>query len=250
MGYILICIGIVALISGIWMVFQKDKDKVKDEISTIVTPTSDVLAANNTTPSPTNEGTVPEKDTVVIERVVERIVEKEVPQKDEVSNTQDSNSNKDKGDAFEDFVVNILADWRLSLLDRTQDKKSSAGVIAESSKNPDLHVQQKRGKGSIDYYLECKYRSHWNEGAVTFEEWQLNRYRQFQRSHRRKVIITLGVGGTPSSPATLRLVPLDSIKTNSIREIDTQFAVSPTSSALVDYMDNYFTGVFKKSKKK
>ncbi|MDE5629368.1 MAG: hypothetical protein K2I69_07390 [Muribaculaceae bacterium] len=147
-------------------------------------------------------------------------------------------------------MVNLLADWRLKLLDRTQDAVSTAGVVAESSKNPDLHVQQKRGKGNIDYYLECKYRSRWNDGAVTFEDWQLDRYRQFQRNNRRKVVFALGVGGTPSNPATLMLIPLDSVKGNTIKQIETEFAIEPSPSALVEYMNSYFSKVFYKAKQK
>lgn len=157
-------------------------------------------------------------------------------------------SSKDKGDAYEDFVVNLLADWRLTLLDRTQDAVSSAGVVAESCKNPDLHIQQKRGKGSIDYYLECKYRSNWKDGKVTFDNWQLDRYRQFQRDNKRKVIFAIGIEGTPSAPSTFMLVPLDSIIGNSVKQISTQYAVQPNSSALVEYIDNYFTTVFEIAK--
>lgn len=123
-------------------------------------------------------------------------------------------------------------------------------MVAESCKNPDLHVKQKRGKSDIDYYLECKYRSRWTDDAVKFEEWQIDRYRQFQRDHHRKVIIALGVGGTADAPATFRLVPLDSICNNTIRKVDTKFAVDPTSSALVDYINAYFTTVFRKGKSK
>ncbi len=151
---------------------------------------------------------------------------------------------KKKGDAFEDFVCNLLNDWRLKLLDRTQDKKSSAGVVAESSKNPDLHIQQKRGNSNIDYYIECKYRSRWNSGEVHFEGWQLERYRKFQKANKRKVIIALGVGGTPAKPAELMLVPLDSIHNDRIRQIDKQYVVSPSPDNFVRYIDNYFTTVF------
>ncbi len=153
-------------------------------------------------------------------------------------------TSKEIGNLFEDFVVNLLADHRLTLLDRTQDAVSSAGVIAESCKNPDLHVQQKRGRSNIDYYLECKYRSRWDEDAVTFEDWQIDRYRRFQRENRRKVIIALGVGGTPEAPATFRLVPIDSLKEYSIRKIDTKFAVDPNPSALIEYINDYFGTVF------
>lgn len=120
--------------------------------------------------------------------------------------------------------------------------------MAESSKKPDLHVRQKYGKGDIDYYIECKYRSVWKNGSVTFEDWQLDRYRKFQRDNHRKVLIALGVGGSPSSPATLRIVPLDSIKGNSISEIKTNFTVSPNPEAFISYIDAYFDTVFAKSK--
>lgn len=156
---------------------------------------------------------------------------------------------KEKGDAFEDFVVNLLADHRFTLLDRTQDADSTAGVVAESCKNPDLHVRQQGELGTLDYYIECKYRSQWEDGVakVTYPK-QIDRYRQFQRDHRSKVLIALGVGGTPDAPATLRLVPLDSINGCTIRQIDTQYALSPTPSALHDYITAYFTTVFDNAK--
>ncbi len=252
MGYILIIVGIIAVICGIVML--SGNDKPSNENTQLQAKSHKSANVIPSTPSIAERQDNKKNDTIVVERVVEKIIEKETPKeegtikKEEASNSIDAN--KAKGDAFEDFVVNLLADWRLKLLDRTQDHKSSAGVVAESSKNPDLHVGQKRGKGEIDYYIECKYRSRWDKGVVNFEEWQLNRYRQFQRSQRRKVMIALGVGGTAASPSTLRLVPLDSIANNSIREIDTKYAVQPTSSALVEYMDRYFTDVFKTSKRK
>lgn len=189
MGYILILVGLIALISGVIILNHKDEGEVVSLASTS-SRTSEIQ--NNVESSAESDGKNWE-DAVVIEQEEERNVDKELIS--ETLNSPSVDTKKTKGDAFEDFVVNLLADWRLKLLDRTQDKKSTAGVVAESSKNPDLHIQQKRGKGIIDYYIECKYRSHWQNGNVSFEEWQLNRYRQFQRSNHRKVIIALGVGG-------------------------------------------------------
>ena len=165
--------------------------------------------------------------------------------------TSQIETSKEKGDKFENFVVNMLADWRLKLLDRTQDAVSTAGVVAESCKDPDLHVQQKRGDSTIDYYLECKYRSRWNnDGAVSFDDWQIDRYRKFQHDEHRKVVIALGVGGSSDAPETFMLVPLDSIQGNSINRIQTQFVCQPTSSDLVSYMNDYFTTVFKTARER
>lgn len=218
MAYFLIIIGVVCAVIGIIMLSTNKNSN----------PSEAVSQTNNSSGSTRQQ--------------VENTIT------DERTDNNRKLSAKEIGDTFEDFVVNLLVDWRLSLLDRTQDRKTSAGVVAESSKNPDLHVRQKRGKSDIDYYIECKYRSEWENGAVTFEDWQLDRYRQFQRDNHRKVLIALGVGGTPSSPATLRIVPLDSIKGNSISEIKTIFAVSPNSDAFISYIDSYFDTVFAKSK--
>ncbi|MBD5177259.1 MAG: hypothetical protein HDT04_01360 [Bacteroidales bacterium] len=229
MGIILIVAGATLLVCGIIMVSTNKPNGVEPA---------------NTQP----HVVIVEKhvdDTIISPTAVENSVSRPL-----VAENTTIDESKAKGDAFEDFVINLLADWRLKLLDRTQDAVSTAGVIAESCKNPDLHIQQKRGKGEIDYYLECKYRSQWKDGAVTFEDWQLDRYRQFQRDNRRKVIFALGVGGTPSAPASFMLVPLDSVKGNSIKQIKTEFAVEPSSSALVEYMNNYFSKVFSKAKNK
>lgn len=149
-----------------------------------------------------------------------------------------------KGKAFEDFVVDLLADWRLTLLERTQDTVSPKGVYAESCKNPDLHISQKRGERDIDYYIECKYRSSWNNGRVTLDDYQMKRYRQFQRDNHRKVLIALGVGGSPDHPDTFMLVPIDSMPGNSIYASNMQYIVNPSSTEFVNYMYNYFTEVF------
>lgn len=167
------------------------------------------------------------------------------------SNTQEISLSKAKGNSFEDFVVNLLADWRFSLVDRTNDTMSSAGVVPESSKNPDLEVRQKRNEGNLEYFIECKYRAKWGkDNKIQFEKWQVDRYHEFQREKKRKVLIALGVGGTPTKPESFMLVPLDSLKFGAIRKIDNQFAVQPNTDALYEYVNHYFTKVFDKTKEK
>ena len=237
MGIIMIVIGAVLLISGIVIVTTKTNPTERKE------PFADSTPIENQINYSEHNSTVANASAVTEPSVTESTAQLEKPSK-----TPEEDS-KSKGNAFEDFVVNLLADWRLKLLDRTQDAVSTAGVVAESCKNPDLHIQQKRGNGEIDYYIECKYRSNWNNGKVAFKDWQINRYRQFQRDSHRKVLIALGVGGTPSAPETLMIVPLDSVKDNSIGQIKTEYVIAPTPSALVDYMNSYFTKVFAKVKR-
>jgi hypothetical protein len=151
----------------------------------------------------------------------------------------------EKGQAFENLIVNLLADNRFKLLDRTQDTKSTAGVYAESCKNPDLHIEQTHTPRSIDYYIECKYRSRWYEGKVQFEDYQVKRYKEFQGKQRRKVLFALGVGGTPSAPQELMIVPLDQLQNGAILQVNHEsYKIEATSDALYTYVSNYFTQVF------
>lgn len=154
------------------------------------------------------------------------------------------------GQAFENRIVNLLADSRFKLLDRTQDTKSTAGVYAESCMNPDLHIEQSRSPRPIDYYIECKYRSRWYDGKVQFEDYQVKRYKEFQGKQHRKVLFALGVGGTPDAPQELMIVPLDRLVGGAILEsAHDQYKIEPTSDALYAYMDNYFKQVFATKRK-
>ena len=138
MGIILIVVGAVLIVGGVVMV------ATKPDAAEQAAPQAEVVAVDDTIAKP-----------VVVEKREARVAAPETPvAKPETSVAEPEKAavdqSKAKGAAFEDFVVNLLADWRLKLLDRTQDAVSTAGVVAESCKNPDLHVQQKRGKGEID----------------------------------------------------------------------------------------------------
>lgn len=254
MAYLLIVLGIAALVSGIVLLTVGNNSNTSEPVYDMSRSYTKAQSGYASQSSSARRDTVIVVKEVpqVVEKVVEKVVEVQVERTTEkpTDGKTAAETSKSKGDDFENFVVNLLADKRLKLLDRTQDKKSSVGVYAESCKNPDLHIGQKRGKSDVDYYVECKYRSNWIDGAVTFEDWQINRYRKFQRTSHRKVLIALGVGGTASRPATFRLVPLDSISDNAIREIDTEYDLTPTSSTLIAYIDDYFTTVFRRSREK
>ncbi len=156
MGIIMIVIGAVLLISGIVIVTTKTNPTEGMEPFADSTPIENQINYSN------HNSTVANALAVTEQSVTESTAQLEKPSK-----TPEEDS-KAKGNAFEDFVVNLLADWRLKLLDRTQDAVSTAGVVAESCKNPDLHIQQKRGNGEIDYYIECKYRSNWEQRKSSF----------------------------------------------------------------------------------
>jgi hypothetical protein len=149
------------------------------------------------------------------------------------------------GQAFENFIVNLLADSRFKLLDRTQDSRSTEGVYAESCMNPDLHIEQMHTPCAIDYYVECKYRSRWYDGKIQFEDYQIKRYKEFQGKHHRKVLFAIGVGGTPTAPQELLVIPLDKLSNGAvIEEGHGSYRIAATSEALYSYVENYFRQVF------
>lgn len=154
-------------------------------------------------------------------------------------------SSKEKGVRFEDFVVDLLADRRLTLLERTQDRTSSKGVYAESCKNPDLHVRQQHGCGFVDYYLECKYKSRRNDdGTLEFDAYKIARYRTFQRERRRKVFLAVGIGSNPSAPGELLIVPIDALSGNVLPPDITVFRIAPSSESLISFIGSYFNTLF------
>jgi hypothetical protein len=234
MAYLLIILGIVLTVSGIVMLTKQPKE-------TVVVHSYDVASKAKS-------------DTVYMqaqpqERVVEKtvVVEKEV----EAAPAQTSAPADDRtpeeivGQSFEDYVVNFLADKRFTLLDRTMDRKTSEGVYAESCKNPDLHISQTNGSRSIDYYIECKYRSSWKSGLAEIKQYQIDRYKEFQRKEHRKVLFALGVGGKPEAPQTLMIVPLDSIKGAGIKQDWIgKYQIPQSSDGFYNYMASYFGKVF------
>lgn len=272
MGLLLIIAGAVMLVCGIVMVCNDKRDVERgDVVRTSSKATSEDVYSNTSdnakpiaskidsdihTESPSQQADVNKLEAPEVAEAADRESVLGARSDMREGNNVDpvdkkTKTSKEKGDEFEDFTVNLLADWRMRLLRRTQDKMSSNGVVAESCKEPDLHIEQKRGNSKVDYHLECKYRSRWIDNAVTFDDWQIKRYREFQKARKRKVLIALGVGGSADKPQTFMIVPIDSIKDNAIRKVDVnKFGVTPTSDGLASYIEHYFDEVFAASRKK
>jgi hypothetical protein len=231
MAYVLIIVGVVLFAIGTFLLCTSKSNEQA--------ATADVIQVAKT-------------DTVYMpaqpqERVIEKtvVIEKEVEAASAAAPADDRTPQEIVGQTFEDYVVNFLTDKRFTLLDRTMDRKTSEGVYAESCKNPDLHISQTNGSSTIDYYIECKYRSSWKSGLAEIKQYQIDRYKEFQRNEHRKVLFALGVGGKPEAPQTLMIVPLDSIKGAGIKqEWIGKYKIVQSSDGLYNYMASYFGKVF------
>jgi hypothetical protein len=180
MGYFLIVIGVICLVAGIMMLLKKKA------VST----------------------TVDKENTIV-----KTISNEALP--------QDSfDLNKAKGDAFEKFVVQNFDQQYFTIQEWRSDKYVN-GVYAVSNHFPDLEVNFNYRKENIkdSFAVECKWRKSFYQNAIQWaENYQVANYREYASALSIPVFIVIGVGGEPSNPAELFIVPLDRLQTNSISQ--------------------------------
>ena len=100
------------------------------------------------------------------------------------------------------FFLHLRRQWN-------QGATSPDGAYAENELNPDFLVAHRDDK--LEYWVECKYRSSIPPKGFDLEEYQMTRYRSIQGKSRKKVLIALGVGGSPSAPQNFYVIPLDSL---------------------------------------
>lgn len=174
MGYILIVIGIVCIIAGIF-VLQKPA----------------VATSSN------NEDSI-------------QIAEKETSrdsQKEELTEAEM------KGRDFEKYVVNRFPKKYYTIKEWRSDKCVN-GHYAESNTYPDLELVLHLGKSEYPFAVECKWRNGFSDnGYIQWcDDSQLVRYQQYASDKSLSVFIILGVGGEPSSPEYVYCVPLKAMK--------------------------------------
>jgi hypothetical protein len=116
------------------------------------------------------------------------------------------------GYEFEKFVVDLFSEQFYKLKFWTSDKSSNKNVSAENNIYPDLLIQFKYKENTRNFAVECKYRSNLINNAFTFEERQLENYRQFERENNVQVFIIIGVAGSPNSPKDFFIIPLKEIQ--------------------------------------
>ena len=120
-----------------------------------------------------------------------------------------------EGAEFEAFILGLLQVQRNDdlVLREWRSDKSLVDVIPESNHYPDLVFRQHFDDQIADFAIECKWRSdfdykdsvHWAEKA------QLENYKQFSLNHHIPVFLALGIGGDPSFPQEVYIIPLDLI---------------------------------------
>lgn len=117
-------------------------------------------------------------------------------------------TNEDKGRAFEDWVVAHLSKQYHKLKHWRGDKKAANGTYAESNTYPDMEVELMLHDKPYRFAMECKWRNSFIGAKVELSSGQVERYRKFQQEKGLTVFIVLGIGGQPSAPNELYIIPL------------------------------------------
>lgn len=168
--------------------------------------------------SPGNAGndllTAKESLRVSTNNVQNKSVQKVIPVQPVTSSVDVIQSSKEKGDAFENYVVNLLSEksGRFQLLDWRSDKMSSMGRYPLSSHLPDLLIGFHDGSTLHKFAIECKWRKDFQDNSI---EWaskrQIENYLAYQKEQNLPVFVAIGVGGLSDDPEKLYLTTLNSI---------------------------------------
>lgn len=119
-----------------------------------------------------------------------------------------------KGREFEDFVLELFdinGNNLYSLLEWRGDK-STGDVHPISNSYPDFVFEYKKGKKHFS--IECKWRNYipTRKNYLLLSTEQISCYKEYSKEKGMDVHIILGIGGEPSMPEELYIIPLDSIQ--------------------------------------
>ena len=129
-------------------------------------------------------------------------------------------SAKEKGDAFERYVVSRFCRDYFELLEWRSDKYHD-GVYATSSRLPDLEYQFKTSYYNFRIAAECKWRAAFSKGRIEWaKSYQLITYRQYESERGIPVFVIIGIGGEPDGPGEVYVVPLREIRSHVLSEYE------------------------------
>jgi len=147
------------------------------------------------------------------------------------SGTNTETITKQKGDDFEKYVVEKFNKPCFRLIEWRSDKMHN-GVYAASSMLPDLEYHFKTNTFDCYFAVECKWRASFFEGMIEWaKEYQLENYRRFSQEKQMEVFVLIGIGGQPSEPSSVYIVPLRHISSVFLHQNELQpyyrFSKSP-----------------------
>jgi hypothetical protein len=120
--------------------------------------------------------------------------------------------NQKAGYDFEKYVVQKF-DKKYFEITQWAGDKFVEGRFAKTNQQPDMQLELRKAGNRYPLAVECKWRSNPNGEFVRFaDDEQLLRYQQFAESNKIPTFIILGIGGKPSKPAEVFVIPIDRFK--------------------------------------
>lgn len=116
---------------------------------------------------------------------------------------QNSTETYQVGKEFEKYVLDNL--YPKNQYDLISVSPDITNRMVKDNLNPDIKLTRK-GK-NCNFWLECKFRSNAKIDVITFKMDQLKRYSELEES----VSYVVGLGGTPSLPAIIFLIPISEV---------------------------------------
>jgi hypothetical protein len=119
----------------------------------------------------------------------------------------------DRGLEFEKFVQSRFNPAQYRLLD-----KRSAGLYPLTNKDPQLVYQVQHHHRC--FAVECRFRERDYRNKFTWaENFQLEHYERFQEKTRMPLFIVIGIGGLPSKPTNVYVIPFSHISNTTTLEL-------------------------------
>ncbi|MCK9611631.1 MAG: hypothetical protein PHR81_04500 [Bacteroidales bacterium] len=122
--------------------------------------------------------------------------------------------NKQKGDAFEKWVVKKF-DRDYFQVEEWRSDKYVDGIYPVSNHFPDLEISFSLPGKDINktFAVECKWRKNLYKGGINWaEEYQVKNYAEYAAMLKIPVFVILGVGGEPDKPESVYIIPLQKLQ--------------------------------------
>ena len=144
------------------------------------------------------------------------------------------NANKEKGNAFEDYMIQLLGKEKgVQLVSRNSDYHKN-GVSATENMEPDLKFKL----NNVRFSVECKWRKSFFNQEVSFaKNYQIRNYNKYQIDTNQKVFVAFGIGGNPTSPEKLFLLPLAKLTEEYISEHEIRDYEVKTADEIMKIID-------------
>jgi hypothetical protein len=144
------------------------------------------------------------------------------------------------GEAFEEYLEKRIFDSaNYVLVEKTPSYIQNSKRYVESSKKPDFKFRCK--KTNQEFYIEAKYRSRFNvDDKVSIID--LDQYKRYNEHNKKQspVFIAVGVGGSPTNPGSISLIPLDQINYSALyKSVLNKYRISTKRSLNPDFLNEF-----------